>query len=113
MLLKKNRLQHRKDFDNAFKSSKGVFAKIIGIKFVVNNLENSRFGIIISNKISKKAVIRNKIKRQIREIIRLNLDNIKKGFDIVIITRIGIVGKKYQEIEKNILEIFKKTKLLK
>ena len=113
MLPKKERLQHRKDFDSAFKSSKGVFAEIIGIKFVANNLENSRFGIIVSNKISKKAVVRNRIKRQIREIIRLNLDNIEKGFDIVIITRIGIVGKKYQEIEKDILEIFKKTKLLK
>lgn len=113
MLLKKNRLQYRKDFDNAFKFSKGVFTEIIGIKFIANNLENSRFGIIVSNKISKKAVVRNRIKRQVREIISLNLEDIKKGFDIVIITRIGIVEKKYQEIEKDILNIFKKTKLLK
>ncbi|MEA2088332.1 MAG: ribonuclease P protein component [Patescibacteria group bacterium] len=113
MLPKKERLQHRRDFDNAFKSSKGVFTKIVGIKFIANGLENSKFGIIVSNKISKKAVVRNRIKRQIREIIRLNLENIKKGFDIVIIIRIGIVGKKYQEIEKNILNIFKKIKLLK
>ena len=112
MLPKKNRLTHRKDFDNTFKDGKGAFSDTLGIKFIKNNLENSRFGIVVSNKISKKAVTRNKIKRQIREAIHKNITEIKKGLDIMIICRPGIDKKGFQEIEQAIIQIFKKAKLI-
>lgn len=112
MLPKENRLTHRKDFDNTFKKGKGAFSDILGIKFIENNLEESRFGIVVSNKISKKAVIRNKIKRQLREIIHQNLDEIKNRSDVVIICRPGIEKKEFQEIEQTILKTFKKIKLI-
>ncbi len=112
MLSKKNRLTHRKNFGKIFKKGQGNFSNIVGIKLMPNNLTDSRFGIIVSNKISKKAVERNKIRRQIREIIRLNLDKIKKGFDIAIICLPEIKKKKYKEIEKEILKIFKKMNVM-
>ena len=70
MLPKKNRLTKKNDFDRVFKKGISVFDYILGIKILKNNLPDSRFGIIVSNKISKKANERNKIKRQIRECLK-------------------------------------------
>jgi ribonuclease P protein component len=112
MLPKENRLTHRKDFDNTFKDGAGSFSNTLGIKFIKNNLKESRFGIVVSNKISKKAVTRNKIKRQIREIIHKNINEIKKGLDIMIICRPEIDKKDFSEIEKTLIQLFKKINLI-
>ena len=113
MLNKINRLIKDKDFDNVFKNGKSSYDKLIGVKAIQNQLENSRFGILISAKVSKKAVERNKIKRQIREIIRLQLDKIKSSYDIVIITLPAVLGKSYQEIEGSVIGHLKKLGLYK
>lgn len=111
MLPKENRLTHKKDFDKIFKEGKGFFAGSIGIKSAPNDFVYSRFGIIVSNKVSKKAVVRNKLRRQIREIIRLNLKNIKNGMDVAIICNPGLEKKEYKEIENELLQILKRVKL--
>lgn len=95
----------KKDFDNIFKKGKAIPGKFIFLKVLKNNLDNNQFGIIVSTKISKKAVIRNKIKRQLREIIKQT--NIKIGFDIVIVTKPEIVNKNYQEIKNELEDLFK------
>ncbi len=74
-----------------------------------NDLEHSRFGFVVSTKISKKAVERNKIRRQLQEIIRLNLEKIKQSVDVVVIAKHGIKGRQYQEIEKDLLRALSKA----
>ena len=113
MLKKQNQLTKDKEFDNVFKNGKSSYDNIIGIKIITNNLDKSRFGILVSTKISKKAVERNRIKRQIREVIRLNLEAIKPGYDLIIITLVPILGKNSQEIAKSIQTHFKKFKFYK
>lgn len=113
MLKKINRLTKDKEFDHAFKKGRSSYDKIVGVKAVANDLEINRFGVLISVKVSKKAVIRNKIKRQIREIIRLEMDKLKPGRDCVIICLPGIADKKYEEIKKSILWHFKKLGMYK
>lgn len=85
MLKKENRIRKKKDFDRAFKAGRSFFGKIIGLKVVVNDLEYSRFGIIISAKVSKKAVERNRIRRIIREEIKKVIQKINLGKDFVFI----------------------------
>ena len=111
MLNKINRLTKDKDFDNVFKNGKSSYDKLIGAKAIQNQLGDSRFGILVSAKVSKKAVERNKIKRQIREIIRLQQDKTKPGYDVVIITLPAILGKNYQEIEQSVNRHFRKLGL--
>lgn len=108
MLKKINRLTKNKEFDYTFKKGRSSYDKTVGIKAVENDLKINRFGILISVKVSKKAVIRNKIKRQIREVIRLEMDKLKSGYDCVIITLPGIISKEYGEIEQSIKGHFKK-----
>ena len=112
MLQKEYRITHKKDFEKIFNDGKGVFTDIMGVKLIPNNLKYSRFGIIISNKVSKKAVERNKIRRQIRSAIKLNLDKIKRERDIVIICKPEIKKLDYKNIEVELQKILRKVKLI-
>ena len=111
MLKTINRLTKDKDFSNVFDNGRSSFNKIIGVKTAANQQTSSRFGILVGVKVSKKAVERNKIKRQIREIIRLKLNEIKSGYDIIIITLPAVLNKNYQDIEQSINRHFKKLGL--
>ncbi len=117
MLKKINRLTKDKEFNNVFSPQTGwrksSFDKIMGAKAVYNEMGYNRFGILISVKVSKKAVVRNKIKRQIREIISLQLDKMKHGYDCVIICLPEIKGKEYAEIEKSLIGQFKRMGVYK
>jgi len=72
----------------------------------------SRFAIIIPIKVDKRAVKRNKLKRQIREIIKLNIANLKPGSDVIIMAKKTILGKEFNELRKDLEGLLKKTKLV-
>lgn len=64
----------------------------------------NRFGISVSKKVGK-AVIRNKIKRRIKDIISKN--SIKNGYDYVIIIRKAILDLNYENMKKELLNLIK------
>lgn len=111
MLIRKYKLKKDNDFKKVFKQGKYYQEDFIKIKALKNDLKISRFGLMIGLKISKKATQRNKIRRQMEEIIRLNLSQLKPGLDIVILVNPEIIEKDYQEIEKTLINLFKKAKL--
>ena len=117
MLKKENRIRKDKEFDRVFKAGLSFYGKDLGFKLAKNTLGLSRFGILINTKVSKKAVVRNKIRRQIRAIIEKKLPDIDKGGDLVIIVFPLILDKNFQEIEKIILsglsrlKIYRETKI--
>lgn len=111
MLPKNHRLRLKNDFDRLFKEGKFAGQAFLTLGYSKNQLNISRLAIIAGKKVSKKAVTRNSIRRKISEIIRLNLMNIKTGFDMVFIAKPEIKGKKYKEIETVILSILARTKL--
>jgi len=86
MLPQNNRLKKKKDFERVFKKGRGFKEDFLTLKTAKNDLDNSRFGFVVSQKVSKKATVRNKIKRMLRKIIEENLQVIKKGNDVLIVT---------------------------
>lgn len=112
MLPTSNRLVKKKDFDQIHKKGRFVGENFLAIKFLKNNLTVSRFGFLVGTKISKKAVQRNLIKRRLRESVRLKLDAINSGYDIVFFTKPEIEGKSYEEINKAVENILEKGNLL-
>lgn len=113
MLAKENRLKSKKDFEKVFKNGKGISDNFIYLKFITNNLKNSRFGFIVSTKFSKRATKRNKMKRWAREAIKKTLCGIKNGLDIVIIVRPGLKAENFQELKQRLQKLLKKAKLEK
>ena len=84
--------------------------KISNIYYVIyyrKNNEINRYGISIPKK-TGKAVIRNKIKRRIKNIIDINKFIIPKSYDYVIISIKRLIELNYQEMEFNLINLIKK-----
>ena len=113
MLSKKNRLKKNKDFNKIFKKGKKINEEVLLLIILKNNLKETKVGVVINKKVSKKAVIRNKIKRRIYNSIRNKLPEIEKGFDFLIIVRPEIKEKSFFEINKIINKSLKKTEAIK
>lgn len=113
MFRKENRLNKQRDFDRLFKEGRSSFDKTLGVKAASNQLDRNRFGVIVSNKVSKKAVERNKIKRRIREIIKQHATEIKEGVDLAVITLPPSRDKTFAELEASFRQHLKRMKLLK
>jgi len=113
MLPKQHRLKKQKDFEKIFEQGRGARQEEIIIRFLPNQKEFSRFGFIVSKKVSKKAVIRNRIKRLLREAIRYILPDLKQGFDVVVIALSGIEKKNFHQIKEMLFNIFNKVDLIK
>ncbi|MDP3954147.1 MAG: ribonuclease P protein component [bacterium] len=97
--IKKFRIKKKEDFDRIFKLGKSVRGDLLLIKFLKNNYGYPRFGVVVSGKVSGKAVIRNSIKRKINEALK-EIEELKKiNLDIIIVTALGIVGKTKKEIK--------------
>ncbi len=114
MLFSKNRLRKKKDIENVLrnKSSKSTAVSFLSIRFLANNLPYSRISFVVSKKISKKAVIRNRVKRRLRETSRPVIKNFKNSFDIVVFTKPEIAQKDFAEIKTAIEVLFKKSGFL-
>ena len=116
MLPKANRLKKNKEFERVFKRGQSFREDFLILRVILNNLKNSRFGFIVSSKVSKKASFRNKIKRWLRAAILSQLrrvDKIQKSADIVIIVKPETDIKGFQEIGEAINKLFKKVKIAK
>ncbi|MBD3282529.1 MAG: ribonuclease P protein component [Candidatus Portnoybacteria bacterium] len=113
MLKKEYRLKKKKDFQNVFEKGETIAGRFVFFKKAKNKSDEKRFGFIVSSKVSKKAVVRNKIKRRLRAIVKEEVDNIKSGLDMVIIAKPQVVDKSFNEIKEEVLELFKKADLHK
>lgn len=109
-----NRLLKKKDFEAV--SRQGSFFSVgnIILRVKKNNLAQSRMGISVGLKFSKKAVARNRVKRQLREIIKKEIESVKKGLDILVIVAKKEKTEKIsaQELSRMLKEAFKKGNLI-
>jgi ribonuclease P protein component len=108
---KERRLRSTFEFQKVREKSNKLFSKSLLIYYLDNNLTYPRLGVIVSKKVSKKAVVRNRIKRQIREIFRLNQNKISP-IDLVVIAKQSAEESNYQQIESNLMKALSYAKKL-
>ena len=72
----------------------------------------NRVGITVSKKLGK-AVIRNRVRRRIREAYRLNEEAFLPGWDIVIVARSRAVGVSFQKLTQSLLSLSEQAGILK
>ena len=84
------RLRRRKDFAKAF--SDGIRLNARGVTIVVrpNGVDHPRLGIAVARRVMSRAVDRHRLKRQIRESFRHNIERLR-GLDIVVIANSGVL----------------------
>lgn len=108
---KQYRLAKRKDFGKVYKLGQSAANRQF-VVYVMKNpqTEKMRAGISVSKK-QGGAVVRNRLRRQLKEIIRLNADRIAPGHDFVIIVRRAAVGLAYRELERSLIHVLKRAGL--
>lgn len=77
-----------------------------------NKTSLKRLGISVNKRI-KKAVERNRLKRYIREIFRLNKNRLIKGIDLVVVIKLKSIELNFHKMERELLQLFKKACLLR
>lgn len=112
MLARKYSLAKDKDIQLVFKKGQIYFSPFFNIKILKNNQQNSRFCVIVSTNISKKAVIRNKLKRQLKAIIYKKIPQLQGNYDCVIFTKVSAVVIDFIELDKTLTFLFKKAKII-
>jgi len=111
MLKDDNRLRGKKNFKRIFEKGKALKGNFLILRFALNDEEKIRFAILVSKKVSKKAVVRNKVKRKIKAIVLQNIPKLKKGFDFIFIVLPSFENKNFSEMEDEINKIFKNAHL--
>ena len=112
MLSKEYRLTKDKELKTVFSSKKGVFDQACGIKIRSTDLPNSRFAFVVGTKVSKRAVDRNRIRRQYREIVRSFLPEVKGNQDVILLAGKASLNLSFEEKEQQLRRVFKKGGLL-
>ena len=111
MLKKKHRLAKDSAVKTALKTGRGFFNSDLSVRFLAS--AQPRFTVVVSTKVDKRAVKRNRLKRIFREYIKTNFADFRPG-DYVIILKPLTSKKPETEILKNFQDcLISKWKLLK
>ena len=105
-------LKHNSLFRAVYSQGASFADRYLVLYKLVNDEKLSRFGITVSGKVGK-AVVRNKIKRRLKEIIRLCPKPLKEGYDIVILARKPASEADYASLEKSVMRLLAKADMLK
>jgi ribonuclease P protein component len=80
----KQRLTKRRDFAAVYRKGRALAHPLVVLRLLPNQLPYSRYGFAVSKTVGK-AVVRNQVRRRLREGIRTLL--VQPGWDIVVIAR--------------------------
>ena len=81
---------------------------LLVVRVLPNGLDHNRFGFMVSKRLGN-AVVRNKIKRRLREIVRQN--SLKEGWDAVFIARRGAEKASFGQLRRATENLFRRTRL--
>lgn len=107
-MIDKNRVKKRRDFTRVYQRGKSAAAKDLVLCWRKTGLPDHRVGFTVSKKVGN-AVIRNKVRRRLKEIARLRPELFVAGRDYIIIARPSAAEISYREMEKELERLVKKV----
>ena len=102
-------LKKPSEFSKVYKRGKSFADKNIVVYYLPNTLGKTRIGFSISKKVGN-SVVRNRVRRRIRESFRLNFSGFD-GYDLIFVARVRSNQVDYNELTKSLKYIFRKISL--
>jgi ribonuclease P protein component len=93
-----------------YKEGRSWVSGLVVMKALPNGLSLSRYGFSVSKRVGNKAVTRNRVKRLLREILRLT--PLESGWDIIFIARHAAASAQYTEFKKSVESLLSRAQLL-
>jgi ribonuclease P protein component len=106
------RLRKSREFQQVRQQGRSIMSRLLTLAWTPNNVARLRIGFIVSKRISKHAVIRNRIKRLLSEAIRPALPELPSGWDIVLSARAVAVTADVHMFEQDIATLLRRARLL-
>ena len=103
------RLTGNKRFSTIRRDGQGRANRLLVMKTLPNELDRSRFGFVVGKRVGC-AVVRNRVKRRLREVIRHT--PVKSGWDMYVIARRGAAGASYHELKRAAEDLLMRARLL-
>ncbi|MGH9743689.1 MAG: ribonuclease P protein component [Candidatus Acidiferrum sp.] len=100
------RLVRRGEFDAVYRAGKRRSNSHFTVFFRANQLPVSRFGFSIKKALGG-AVVRNRIRRRLREMVRCHRVEIPAGWDIVIHPKSSVARGEFAELAQDLLRLLK------
>jgi len=111
MLPKENRLHKDKEIKDLAKSGQTFFLPELVIKYKKNKEDKTKIAFIVSSRVDKRAVLRNKLTRRLKEATKDILPNLKSGYSVLIIAKKKALELEFKDIKKQLDFAFDKLKL--
>ena len=108
------RIRKKEEFEKIFHSKKTarVTSEFFTLYVTQSRETHSRFGFVVSTKVSKKATARNKLKRRMRAVAARAFPAVKTGVDVVLVARPQAEKATFQEIAKTITNLLQTSRLI-
>lgn len=110
MIKRENRLKKNKHFNYMYKHGASACVGHIVLVYAKVKVKPFKVGFSVSNKIGK-SVVRNKIKRRMREAFSSIIKLIDRRYNYIFVAKEGIAEDDYFAIKNNMIEVVKKAGL--
>ncbi|NPA07298.1 MAG: ribonuclease P protein component [Chloroflexi bacterium] len=105
------RLRKRRDFERLYREGQAYVHPLVVLRVAPNDVGHPRIGITVSRAVGK-AVHRNKVKRRLREIMRLRLNQLAPGYDYWLIARPPSAAVSYWALDDAVTSLLQRAGLL-
>ena len=103
-------MKHNYEFRRLYAKGKSASTSLIVIYCKRNRKGISQLGLTVGTKVGK-ATCRNRIRRKLKEIYRLNESEVKRGWDIIIVARVRARSATYDQLQADFLKLLDKLGL--
>jgi ribonuclease P protein component len=107
-----SRLRKSSEFQRVRQQGRSITSRLLILAWASNDVAQLRIGFVISKRISKRAVDRNRLKRLLSETIRPLLPELTPGWDIVLSARKDILTADLHTLEQDIPVLLRRARLL-
>jgi ribonuclease P protein component len=105
-------IKQSSDFRRIYARGKSAVSPCVVVYCRKNRLGVNRTGFTVSKKMGK-AVVRNRVRRRLREIMRLNGARLEQGYDLILVARGRAIEAEYRRLEADVLSCCGRLHLMK